>query len=272
MPSPACLAATRISVVHGYVADNPLILQETNNTVVWLRPHPIIAKVGKWAHSEKALLREHAVATTLAAEDAPIAPPLAGTEPRRDAETGFLVTLWQRLEHDRKYEAAPKELGNSLRRFHEGLARYEGELPSFRLGLSLARAALADEERMRALAPDDRAMLGAAFDRLLEEVEARAFVDQRLHGEPHDGNLLATPSGLRWIDLEAVCVGPLEWDLAFLPGEAVASFPEADLELLRLLRTLNSARVASWCWLRAEVAEMRKHGEHHLEQVRLATR
>lgn len=240
--------------------------------MVWLRPHAIIAKVGKWAHSAEGLLREHAVAAALAAEDAPIAPPLAGHEsPERDPETGFLVTLWRRLDHDREREIAPTELAESLRQLHQSLARYEGELPSFRFGLGLARAALADDARMGALPPDDRAMLRATFDRLLSEVDVHAFVEQRLHGEPHDGNLLATPSGLRWIDLEAACVGPLEWDLAFLPGEAVAGFPEADLELLSRLRTLNSARVASWCWLRAEIDEMRRHGEHHLEQVRLAT-
>ncbi len=82
--------------------------------------------------------------------------------------------------------------------------------------------------------------------------------------------MLATPVGLRWIDLEGVCVGPLEWDLAFLPEEAVSVFPAADPELLGLLRTLNSAWVATWCWLRSEFDEMRRHGEYHLEQVRRA--
>lgn len=269
MLSPACLAATRFGAAHGYLADDPVILQETNNTVVWLRPHAIIAKVGKWAHSEEALLREHAVGVALTANDAPIAPPVAGIEPGYDSETGFLVTLWQRLEHDSEHEIDPTELAESLRQLHRGLARYQGEMPSFRLGVLRARAALEDV-RMGALPPQDRAMLGAAFDRLLGEVEAHTFVEQALHGEPHDGNLLATPSGLRWIDLEAMCVGPLEWDLAFLPEEALAGFPEADIELLLPLRTLNSARVASWCGLQAEIDEMRKHGEHHLEQVRLA--
>ena len=47
-------------------------------------------------------------------------------------------------------------------------------------------------------------------------------------------------------------------------------FPEVDAVLLGLLRTLNSARVATWCWARADVGDMRKHGEYHLEQVRLA--
>jgi hypothetical protein len=39
-------AACRVAADFGFVADDPVILQETNNTVVWLRPHPIIGKVG----------------------------------------------------------------------------------------------------------------------------------------------------------------------------------------------------------------------------------
>jgi hypothetical protein len=85
--------------------------------------------------------------------------------------------------------------------------------------------------------------------------------------------LLITPTGLRWIDLEDVSVGPLEWDLAFLPEEAVLQFPMVDPEPLGLLRTLKSACVATWCWLLAEeFDEMRRDGEYHLEQVRRAVR
>ena len=76
------------------MVDDPILLQETNNTVVWLRPHEIIAKVGTWAHSEEALRREHDVATILAAAGAPIALPVRDAEPVRDEHSGFLVTLW----------------------------------------------------------------------------------------------------------------------------------------------------------------------------------
>jgi thiamine kinase-like enzyme len=124
---------------------------------------------------------------------------------------------------------------------------------------------------MAALSDKDRSLLRRAFDRLSAELDTRRFCERPLHGEPHDGNLLVTKDGLRWIDLEAACVGPLEWDLAFLPEEAVEVFRDVDRELLRLLRALNSARVATWCWARADFEEMRRHGEFHLEQVRRAT-
>jgi hypothetical protein len=268
--SVAAMAACRVAATHGYLTQDPVVLQETNNTVVWLRPHPIIAKVGTWRHSAEALVREHAVALALATRGAPIAPPVADVEPAHDRETGYTVTLWKRLDHDPDLAVAPTDIGASLRQLHEDLAHYEGGLPSFHAGLSLARAALADDRLMAALPTPDRSMLRSAFDRLRGEVEAHGYVEQPLHGEPHSNNVLATPTGLRWVDLEVVCVGPLEWDLAFLPDEALSVFPVVDPKLLGLLRTLNSARVATWCWVRSEFDDLRQHGEYHLEQVRYA--
>ena len=210
------------------------------------------------------------MATILAAAGAPIALPVRDAEPVRDEQTGFLVTLWQRLEHDAAREPSPVDLSGALRRLHEGLSRYPSELPSFREGVRRARATLDDDRLMTALGNEDRSLLRRAYDHISAELEAFDYVERPLHGEPHLDNLLVTTSGVRWIDLEAVCVGPLEWDVAFLTEDAVRLFPEVDAVLLGLLRTLNSARVATWCWARANVGDMRKHGEYHLEQVRLA--
>jgi hypothetical protein len=266
----AVSAASRVAANHGYVADDPIVLQQTNNTIVWLRPHAIIAKVGTWSHSAETLTREHAIAGALTASGSLIAPPLAGVEPTLDPETGFLVTLWTRLDHDPAREMAPTDMGMSLRRLHQDLAGFEGALPSFQVGLSRARSALADDQLMAPLPAGDRSMLRNAFDGLRRKVDAHGYSEQPLHGEPHRGNVLATPTGPRWIDLEGVCVGPLEWDLAFLPEEALPVFPAVDPQLLGLLSTLNSARVAAWCWLRSEFDEMRQHGVYHLEKVRRA--
>lgn len=269
--SAAVSAAVRVAAAVGYMTDDPSVVQESNNVVVWLRPHPIIAKVGRWDDSGETLVREHAVATWLAAHGAPIAPPVTGIRPTRDERTGFLVTLWQRLELQDDREPKATDVGRSLCWLHDDLANYEGELPSFQVGLRRARMALDVDGLLAALPEDDRSMLRRAIDQLSAELDTHDYVERHLHGEPHTGNLLVTPAGLRWIDLESVCVGPLEWDLAFLPEDALGVFPDVDTELLGLLRTLNSARVATWCWVRADLEDMRRHGEFHLEQVRRAT-
>ena len=44
--TPGMRAAINVASRLGLHADDPVLIQETNNTVVWLRPHPVIAKVG----------------------------------------------------------------------------------------------------------------------------------------------------------------------------------------------------------------------------------
>jgi aminoglycoside phosphotransferase (APT) family kinase protein len=264
----AVVAACRVATRLGYEPEAPVVLRESNNTVVWLRPHAVVAKVGKSARSVPSLMREHAVGMELAANGAAIAPPVSGAAPTRDEETDFLVTLWERLEGDAQAVPHPEKLAASLRDLHEHLMRYSGPLPSYQSTLDLARTALFDDEEMRSLRADDLAMLRTAFDRLDAAARAHAHVLRPLHGEAHDRNVLVTPQGLKWIDFEGTCLGPPEWDLAFLPEAAANEFPEADRGLLDLLRTLNSARVATWCFVRWHFPELRWHAQFHLEQVR----
>jgi Ser/Thr protein kinase RdoA (MazF antagonist) len=235
-----------------------------------LRLHEVIAKVGKWSHSAASLTREHEVASAVAAVGAPVARPVAGIDPTRDEPRGYIVTLWERLEHDPDRVVDPSDAAASLREVHDALSDFDGVLPSFEESLDLARKVLGDDRAMWALEPADRSLLRQAFDRIRAEVRELGYRARPIHGEAHDGNLLVTPDGLRWIDLENVSIGPLEWDLAFLPDRTADVFPEADEELLDLLRTLNSARVATWCFARWEHEAMRWHGRHHLDRVRRA--
>jgi Ser/Thr protein kinase RdoA (MazF antagonist) len=265
-------AAVRAAIRYGYTVEQPIVIQETNNVVVWLRPHRVIAKVGRWSHSTEPLVREHMVASFLTEGGAPIAPPVPRTKPFRDEATGFVITLWERLDVDAGEEIDAADVGQSLRTLHEHLDRFDGELPSFRGGVELARRALDDDQAMAALPVEDRALLRQTIDRLLPKVDAFDFLERQLHGEPHLANVLATPAGLRWIDLENVCLGPLEWDLAFLPDESVSAFDTVDAELLKLLRVVNSAVVGTWCWVRVDVEGILWHARYHLQRVRDANR
>jgi Ser/Thr protein kinase RdoA (MazF antagonist) len=265
-------AALRVAASCDFRSDDPVVLQETNNTVVWLRPHPVVAKVGKWEHSHVSLVREHRIAKALAADGAPVGPPVAVSAPERDDETGYTVTLWERLEHDPEEEPDAVDAGSSLRDLHRALDRFGAGLPSFDESLDLAQATLWHDRAMKVLSDSDLALLRGTYERLRNELKELRYPVRPVHGEAHLGNLLVTPDGLRWIDLENVSMGPLEWDLAFLPEGSAQVFPEADEELLTLLRTLNSARVATWCFARWEFHELHWHGTHHLEVVRRAER
>ncbi len=268
--TPGSLAALEVGQVFGIRSDDPVVIQETNNTVVWLRPHPVIAKVGTRTDSVEGVIREHEVAAALRALGAPVAEPLTDSHPVRHPATGFTVTLWRRLDHDPTARVSGAMVASSLRQVHDALAVCGITLPDFRLGLQRARAALSDDVKMAALPAGDIALLREAFDGLLPRLESRSTSQYALHGEPHDGNRRSTSSGIRWIDLESVCLGPLEWDLAFLSDDARREFANVDHGLLTLLSMLNSARVATWCWIEssARFREMRRHGQLHLDLLR----
>ena len=138
----------------------------------------------------------------------------------------------------------------------------DGHRSRSRTGRVLAAAVMA------AMLPADRAFLREVSDEGLSVVAGADTPEHRLHGEPHDGNRLVTPAGLRWIDFESCCVGPLEWDLAFQPREVDADLIDIDHGLLALLRRLNSARVATWCLAQSRFPGMRRHGEIHLASLR----
>jgi hypothetical protein len=261
-------AAMDVAHQLGLHVEEPRVIQETHNTVVWLWPQPIIAKVGTYRDTAEGLIREHDVASRLSALNASVALPLPGSSPVTDVSSGFTVTLWCRVEKVEHVAVRGPAVGRSLDQLHRALGDCDVWLPSFRVGLEYARAALFDDQRVAALNPDDRMLLRSAFVDLWSKLDNLQFAEQALHGEPHDGNYLATASGLVWIDFESVCRGPREWDLAFLPEEALTESAPIDLALLQLLRVLNSVRVATWCAVEARFPEMRIHGEHHLRVVR----
>ena len=264
--TPACRAAVDIATRYSIKVENPFLLQETNNTVVWLRPSDVIAKVGTHPASTEGLLLEHEVARALAGLGAAVASPLAESVPMTHESSGFIVTLWNRLERDEMTVLSSTEVGESLGHIHEALHGCGVDLPDFRVEIQRARSIL--EDRVPALAPADRVLLVEVFDGLLPTVETAAFASRPLHGEPHEGNRVLTPAGIRWIDFETACRGPVEWDLAFLPEEARATFPAVDEDLLAVLSSLNSARVATWCSLQARFPVMRCHAQHHLDLLR----
>ncbi len=263
----AVLTAVEVGAAHGIDASDPVLLHETNNTVVWLRPSPVVAKVATRADAKLDLRLEHAVATELAALGADIAYPLQEAEPVEDRPSDFVVTLWERLDRVDE-DVSDRTLAVSLAALHVALAKTRTRLPSFRADLARARLALDDDDFMAALAPQGRAFLRSVYDAGLAEIDGIDLDRQRLHGEPHDGNRIVTAKGLRWIDFESCCVGPLEWDLAYQSAKVVSAFPEVDHELLRRLGRLNRARIATWCWGMARFPEMRWHGQVHLDALR----
>jgi Phosphotransferase enzyme family len=202
--SDAFHAALTAARAHGLPTDDPLVVRDLTNVIVHLRPAPVVARVQltiaeirgrEWAETEMRAAR------FLASAGAPVAPPAAGVDPGPHEQDGMLVTFWRYVEHD-PARADAREAGRSLRALHDAFAQYEGELPTC--------DRLAEVRRMfDALPATDANTQLREFANRLPPLDG-----QPLHGDAHLRNVLWSPDGPLWSDLENVCRGPREYDLA----------------------------------------------------------
>ena len=90
-----------------------------------------------------------------------------------------------------------------------------------------------------------------------------------LHGDAHLGNVLMTDGGAVWADLEATCIGPVEWDVASLPKSLWREFDKLNPELVSDLANLRSLCTATWCWADLNrSAEVKEAACYHLRRLR----
>ena len=124
-------------------------------------------------------------------------------------------------------------------------------------------------ERTPGLSGTDLKLLASTLTTVAGAIGERGAVEQLLHGEPHPGNILNTRQGPRFIDLETCCRGPVEFDLAHVPEDVSALYPDVDQALLRHCRILVLAMVAAW---RLEPGDQLPMGSRAAQQLLAALR
>jgi molybdopterin-guanine dinucleotide biosynthesis protein A len=256
-------AAAEAAAAQGLDGLEPRIVSDWNDTIVHLRPEPLVARVATSpfrADPEADLAREVALARSVADRGGPVLPPASDLPPGPHRADGLALTFWPYVDVVAG-EPSPAELAGSLRALHEALPT---SLPP--LARTLERTAALG---LPALPEADRRFLAGALHDLWARIDAFGLPERPLHGGPHRGNLLRTPDGLRWIDLGTACRGPLEWDMAYLPPEAVALFPEHEPQALEVASLLMSACVAAWCWAQlGRAPEVDEAARFHLRRLR----
>jgi hypothetical protein len=213
-------AAVAVAREHGLPAGDPEVLSSRGNVLVHLRPAPVVARVATltaWTRSAPFdwLAREVAVAGFAAANGGPVVPPTPLADPGPHWSGGLAVSLWSFVPPSPR-RPAPAEFGVALARLHTAVAAFPGDLPvlaPLRAQISDALAAL---ERESVLEPAVLAALRGRHAEILAELDGLGRPGLVLHGDAHPGNLLWTPEGWLWTDLEETCRGPRAFDLAVL--------------------------------------------------------
>jgi len=201
----------------------PRVLAEGSNVLVHLAPTPVVARVptttiAAFRPGTRWLAREVAVARHLARHGAPVVAPSAEIDPGPHVHDGLPVTFWAYAEP----AAGPPDAraaGAALRACHDAFTDFPGDLPDHAI-FHEARAVLARLAAGGALAAADAAVATQVGDRLAARIATLDVPVQALHGDAHLGNIIQTPDGPLWNDLEDTHRGPRAWDLACLEAPA----------------------------------------------------
>ena len=207
-------AACEVAAEHGLPCGDAAVVYSGSNVLVHLLPSPVVARVMSGTVAlhddpERWLSREVAVLEYLAPLRLAVAPS-SMIAPGPYESDGLWLTFASWVEQDDRTEAHDaEELGLALRRLHDALADYEGDLG----GMVDLRD---DIQRLRRrLRPGPRSeALGERLDALTETVFDTTLPTQAIHGDASLSNLLCTPTGLLWNDFEDVLRGPVHWDVA----------------------------------------------------------
>jgi len=221
--------------------DDPLLISGAANAFVHLRPAPVLARVTMTVKRGVAALERELAFARAAGKCA--------AQPYSDRVFEG-VTFWHLIEHRRNTPEDAAAIGQSLRDLHEAVRDADLDLVRFdRLDEVEGVASGLDH-------PEKQLML-EAIDAARARLAKLDFVEQPIHGDAHQRNALITPAGPLWADLENVCRGPVEYDLACMAWrtkvhgwdggpDALSAYGPHDAELVEELMPVLAAFLVPW--------------------------
>ncbi|SDI35916.1 Ser/Thr protein kinase RdoA involved in Cpx stress response, MazF antagonist [Ferrimonas sediminum] len=223
--------------------------------------------------TEAAILEEHAFAHELAAAEVPVAAPKLIDGTSLFEHQGYRFALWDSIG-GREFEVDNLEqleqVGVFLGRMHK--VAQAGQF-AHRAPLTIETHGYQPRQVLQQQAQLPSHIETAFFtvlDQVLERVAQAPWQrahTQRLHGDMHPGNILWTPDGPGFVDLDDARTGPAVQDLwMMLAGErshqqmqldillegyeTFCDFDHSELQLVEPLRALRMVHYLSWLTLR----------------------
>src|SRR4029453_9332529 len=115
----------------GLAVDDPVVLKDSLNLLVWLRPSPVVVRVQArtgLVRGPEALADSLTLARMLVDAGLPVSPPVDDVDPGPHVgATGRAMTLWRHLDV-RDDAVDPAFVGSTLRQLHDAAAAYEGPM------------------------------------------------------------------------------------------------------------------------------------------------
>ena len=242
----ALAAAISVASELDLIADDAIVVHDSNRLAVRLLPCDVLARVAPAAHQVAQF--EVELAQRLAETQGPVAALEPRAEPRAYEHDGFVVTLWTYYNPVTPQEISPADYADALERLHAGMRELDVRTPHFTDRVQEAQQLVESSNLTPDLADADRELLISTLRSRRQAIGDRGAAEQLLHGEPHPGNVLRTAAGPLFIDLDTCCRGPVEFDLAHVPEDVSERYADADEELLSDCRILVLAMVAAWRW------------------------
>ncbi len=245
--SRALIATRSVASGLGLNVEDTIVIQNSNRLAVQLAPCDVLARVAPTGQRNNEVAAfEIEIARHLEETDSPIAVLDPRVEPLVYSRDGFEITFWKYYEPLHGGDITPADYAQALERLHVSMRRLDIASPHFTDRVDEAQAIVQDRSRSPELVDADRELLSDSLSSLCQAVVARSANEQLIHGEPHPGNVLATNSGIRFVDLQTCCYGPVEFDIAHAPDDVGEHYALADPRQLRDCRVLTLALVAAW--------------------------
>ncbi len=278
-------AAVATASALGLQVDDAVVVHNSDRMAVRMTPCDVLARVAPASASWRAGMEfEVEVARHLAETDSPVGELDPRVEPAVQMRAGFSISLWTYYEPvvadprrarseqlGMSVEVAPADYAQALARLHAGLRRIDLEAPPVTVRAAEWARSAHNPQLTPGLGDRDRELLRDTFRRVSAVIAGWGAGEQLLHGEPHPGNLLSTVRGPLFVDLGTCQRGPIEYDLAYVPGEVAGHYPGADQDLVRQFRTLMWAGIATMRWGRDDQYPDREYWKAEaLNQLRAA--
>ena len=241
-----------------------IVLHDSNRLAVHLAPCDVVARVAPDTGTNRSVAAvETTIAQRFAGPDSVIGTLDPRVEPLVHGRDGFVITYWTYYV-SRTTGIGPDVFARALFDLHREMRVDDVAVPHFTDRVEEALHIVADPNASPDLADPDRALLVETLLTLGASIVHRAAHEQPIHGEPHPGNVLDTADGVRFIDLQTCCRGPVEFDLAHAPAGVGERYPGVDLVQLRDCRRIVQAMVAAW---RADRSDQFPDGHSMLDRL-----